>query len=305
MKKIVLLIALGMGLSLSAQQKMKDYSRILYSKSIYEIDAFLRDAHPDDPKRSVMKPRLINLINDYLKKASPEDQRVPDLQEKLAMLKRRPSTKISFEEMNANIKKKQIEYYQKKLAEIESGKYNQSIKGETLAKIEKADKDLKSIENSEAYKATLAAAKEDFNRKSSSAYVPSVQPNVASKSSVNTSTSTVMMSSSEAEEFKMLMNESPEEHKRKTVGLLNKLFDNDPSSKEVIVMIENKSDCDMIMRIEGVGYTKYRLPIAAHSENSIVIPKGSYLFSSLLCGAQYSSQKTIQKNIIVSLSNPK
>lgn len=296
MKKIVLLIALGMGLSLSAQQKMKDYSRILYSKSIYEIDAFLRDAHPDDPKRSVMKPRLINLINDYLKKASPEDQRVPDLQEKLAMLKRRPSTKISFEEMNANIKKKQIEYYQKKLAEIESGKYNQSIKGETLAKIEKADKDLKSIENSEAYKATLAAAKEDYNKSISTG---------SAASTASPSATTAMMSSSEAEEFKMLMNESPEEHKRKTVGLLNKLFDNDPSSKEVIVMIENKSDCDMIMRIEGVGYTKYRLPIAAHSENSIVIPKGSYLFSSLLCGAQYSSQKTIQKNIIVSLSNPK
>ena len=300
MKKVILFLALGCSLFLSAQQRMKDYSRILYSKNIYEIDAFLRDAHPDDPKRVVLKPRLMDLINDYLKKASPEDQRVPELQEKLALLKRRPSTKISFEEMNANIRKKQIEYYQKKLAELEKAKNN------TIASTQPSTSETTNTRNAENEK--IKAEKErllNANIAANSATNSSVASSKSTTSTTTLSNTSALMTASEAEEFKMLMNESPEEHKRKTVGLLNKLFDNDPSSKEVIVMIENKSDCDMIMRIEGVGYTKFRLAIPARNENSIVLPKGSYLFSSLVCGSQYSSQKTVQKNIIVSLSNPK
>jgi hypothetical protein len=332
MRKLLTLILLMLILPITAQQKSKDYSKIIYSKDIYEIDAFLRDAHPDDPKRVVLKPRLMGLITDYLKKASPDDQSVPLLQQKLATLIKKPSTKISFDEMNANIRKKQIEYYQRKLVELEMNKYDHSSKEELVAKMERSNRELKQILSPEAYKATIEATKKDFASIETSKANPSpskettkgaastpkepakvipakpafAKPIAASPVSAPIATNTSsMMSASEAEEFKLLMNESPEEHKRKTVGLLNKLFDNDPSSKEVIVMIENKSDCDMIMRIEGVGYTKQRLPIAAHQENSIVLPKGSYLFSSVLCGAQYSSQKSLQKNIIVSLSNPK
>lgn len=55
------------------------------------------------------------------------------------------------------------------------------------------------------------------------------------------------------------------------------------------------------MRIEGVGYTKYRLPVPANGDNTIVVKKGDYLFSSIVCGSQYSSQKTVQKAIMVSL----
>ena len=51
---------------------MKDYNNVIKSQSIYEIDAFLRDAHPDDPRRSILKPRLMDLIKDYLKKAKNE-----------------------------------------------------------------------------------------------------------------------------------------------------------------------------------------------------------------------------------------
>ena len=55
----------------SAQQKGKDYSHILRSNNIYEIDSYLRIAHPDDPKRSVLKPRLVKLLNEYIKTAHP------------------------------------------------------------------------------------------------------------------------------------------------------------------------------------------------------------------------------------------
>jgi hypothetical protein len=239
--------------TMSAQKKGKDYSNILKSKNIYEINAFLRDAHPDDPRRSVLKPRVMDMMKEYIKDAHPADQKVKDMQEMLAMLRRRPSTKITFDEMNAIIKQKQI------------------------AK----------------YKAELAA------KQPSTAYTPSTAQNTFV---VNASANTAIPNA-EAEEFNMLMTVSPIEHKNKTVKILNSLFDNDPNSKECIVLIQNKSDCNIIVRMEGVGTTKYRLAVPAQGEGSIVIEKGQYLFTSLVCGAQYASQKTIERPIMVALGS--
>jgi hypothetical protein len=237
--------------AMSSQKKGKDYSNILKSKNIYEINAFLRDAHPDDPRRSVLKPRVMEMMKEYIKNAHPADQKVKDMQEMLAMLRRRPSTKITFDEMNAIIKQKQI------------------------AK----------------YKAELAA------KQSTTVYTPSTAQNTYV---VNTTANTAIPNA-EAEEFNMLMAVSPVEHKNRTVKILNSLFDNDPNAKECIVLIQNKSDCNIIVRIEGVGTTKYRLAVPAQGEGSIVIEKGQYLFTSLVCGAQYASQKTIERPIMVAL----
>ncbi len=231
----------------SAQKKLKDYSKIMRSTSIYEIDAFLKDAHPDDPKRLLLKPRLIKLLKEYIKEAHPSDQRVPGFQEKIALLYSRPSTKIGFEEMNEIIKQKQI------------------------AKLE----------------AELAAK----------SYAANQNPVAFGESSA-------LLDADEQEEFLMLMSVSPIEHKNKTVQILNSLFDNDPTSKESIVVIENKSKCNMIMRIEGVGNTKYRLAVPTQAEGSIVVQKGSYLFTTKVCGSDYASQKSVQKALIVSLNNP-
>jgi hypothetical protein len=239
--------------TVSAQKKGKDYSNILKSNNIYEINAFLRDAHPDDPRRSVLKPRVMEMMKEYIKNAHPADQKVKDMQEMLAMLKRRPSTKITFDEMNAIIKQKQI------------------------AK----------------YKAELAA------KQPTTVYTPSTAQNTFV---VNTAANTAIPNV-EAEEFNMLMAVSPVEHKNKTVKILNSLFDNDPNAKECIVLIQNKSDCNIIVRMEGVGTTKYRLAVPAQGEGSIVIEKGQYLFTSLVCGAQYASQKTIQRPIMVALGS--
>ncbi|CAM3041593.1 hypothetical protein DRF59_11980 [Chryseobacterium flavum] len=253
MKKIFLLLSSVLFFTVSAQKKGKDYSNILKSKNIYEINAFLRDAHPDDPRRSVLKPRVMEMMVEYIKNAHPEDQKVKDMQEMLALLRRRPSTKISFDEMNAIIKQKQI------------------------AK----------------YKAELAA------KKSTTVYTPSTAQNTFV---VNTTANTAVPDT-EAEEFNMLMSVSPVEHQNRTVKILNSLFDNDPNAKECIVLIQNKSDCNIIVRMEGVGTLKYRLAVPARGESSIVIDKGQYLFTSLVCGAQYASQKTVQKPIMVALGS--
>ncbi|KMQ67189.1 hypothetical protein ACM39_15570 [Chryseobacterium sp. FH2] len=256
MKKILLLFSVILFVSLSAQQRGKDYSNILKSKSIYEINAFLRDAHPDDPRRSVLKPRVMEMMKEYIKNAPPNDSKVKQMQEWLAMLKRRPSTKITFDEMNAIIKQKQIAKYQR---ELQVGQ-------------------------------------------SAVVYTPSASQNVYIATPAVTTT-VAAIPDAEASEFNMLMGENPVEHKNKTVKILNSLFDNDPYAKECIVMIENKSDCNIIVRMEGVGTTKYRLPVPAHGDNSIVVQKGDYLFTSIVCGSQYASQKTIQKPLIVALGS--
>lgn len=216
---------------LPAQQKKKDYSNILRSTNIYEIDAYLRDTHPDDPKRSVLKPKLVKMLKEYIKNAHPADQRVKDFQEKIALLRRKPSTRISFDEMNEIIRQKQIAKY-KELLQAKSGTYLTKVYG---------------------------------------------TQQTGSETSLN-------FVDTELEEFDMLMKINPVEHKNNTVKVLNALFDNDPNSKESIVLIENRSGCNMIMRIEGIGNTKYRLAVPAKNDNTIVISKGDYLFSSLVCG---------------------
>lgn len=256
MKKLFLLFTTLMFICFSAQKKGKDYSNILKSKNIYEINAFLRDAHPDDPRRSVLKPRVMDLMKEYIKNASPHDQKVKQMQDWLAMLKRKPSTKITFDEMNAIIKQKQIAKYQK---ELQVGQ-------------------------------------------SAVVYTPSSPKNVFVPTPTVAKT-TMAIADTEASEFNMLMSENPIEHKNKTVKILNSLFDNDPNAKECIIMIENKSDCNIIVRIEGVGTTKYRLPVPAGGDNSLVIQKGDYLLTSIVCGAQYASQKTIQKPLMVALGS--
>lgn len=256
MKKLFLLFSALLFVNFSAQSRGKDYSSILKSKSIYEINAFLRDAHPDDPRRSVLKPRVMEMMKDYIKNAKPGDTKVKQMQDWLAMLKRRPSTKISFDEMNAIIKQKQIAKYQK----------------------------------------------EQQVGQSAVVYTPSNPQNVYIATAASSS-KTAAIPDTEATEFNMLMAENPVEHKNKTVKILNSLFDNDPNATECIVMIENKSDCNIIIRMEGIGTTKYRLPVPAHGDNSIVVQKGDYLFTGIVCGAQYASQKTIQKPLMVALGS--
>lgn len=265
MKKIILLFCSLLFITFSAQKQDKNYNDILKSKSIYEINAFLRDAHPDDPRRNVMKPKVMQLMKDYIETAPSGDRKVKQMQDWLAMLKRKSSTKITFEDINANIKQKQIAKYQKQLQVGQA-----------------------------AVIYTPSSPK--------SVYVANTATSAAGSTA---KTTTVAIADTEASEFNMLMASNPVEHKNKTVKILNSLFDNDPNAKECIIMIENKSDCNIIVRIDGIGNAKYRLPVPAHGDNSLVIPKGDYLVSSIVCGAQYASQKTIQKPLMMALGSSK
>lgn len=290
----MILFGLMLFCTLPAQRKMKDYGNIMKSTSIYEIDAFLRDAHPDDPRRSILKPRLMNLLKDYVKDAHPEDQRVKEMQEKLALLKRRPSTKISFDEMNAIIKQKQIKFYQEELARA------QRMAANPGARIKAETPDASPAPAASRSRSSSSSA----TRTSTAARTGTSSSTAATRTSSAASVSASSYVNPEQAEFDMLMTPTVAEHKQKTVKILNALFDNDPTSKETTVMIKNNSDCDIIVRMESTGNTKYRLAVPSQKENTIVIPKGQYLFESLVCGAQYASQKTVQKAIMVTLGNP-
>jgi hypothetical protein len=252
-KKIFLLLFFISFAQVSAQMRSKDFSRIMKSKSIYEIDGFLRVAHPNDSKRLVLKPRLVELITEYLKYAHPADSRIPELQEKLALLKTKSSTAITFEEMQEAIKQKQIALYKE---ELRNGPRRYASGGAAASQTSQTEAGV--VQN---------------------------------------------MSSEDQADYKAILAETPTVHKEKTVKILNSLFDNDPASKESIVMVENKSACDILVKIEGVGGVVYKLAVPASTQQSTVVEKGNYLFSSSICGAEYVSQKTVQKAIMVSLNN--
>lgn len=200
MKRLLFLTLMLFNLALSAQKKKsKD---IMQSTNIQEIENFLKTAHPEDPRRTALKPKLIALKNaawtSGAKNAKPMDAR-PIVVEVPKSVLRNPN-------------------------------------------------------------------------------------------------------SDEAEEFKKLITETSKEHSDKTVKVLNALFDQDITSKEAIVLIQNNSDCNMIVRINGSQF--YNLAVPAHGENSLVLTKGKYDFTSNVCGSKYQSAKDIQKSIVVILNNP-
>lgn len=108
--------------------------------------------------------------------------------------------------------------------------------------------------------------------------------------------------SDDAEEFKRLITETSQEHKEKTVRLLNAMFDEDITSKETILLFKNNSDCNIVLRIQGKDF--YNMAVPAHGENFIVINKGDYVLNANVCDVKYSSQKNIKKSIFVALDNP-
>lgn len=278
-RNLLLLSNILLFVLISCQSRYKDYANVLRSDNIYEINAFLQTAHPADPKRSILRPKLLTLLKDKLENANPEDQKVKKLQIMLALLKKRPSTRIDFAEMNDQIRKKQIELLQ---AQIASGKISYN-----------------DVKDSPYF--TLANTK---NNPALAAVDPQLNVNLQIEDRLGDNSPINHNDHSEDDEYSALINLSDSDMKRKATSVLNSLFDNDPTTKECIVLVQNKSDCNIIMRMEGVGNTKFRLPIPAGKENSMVIPKGDYIFTSQVCGAKYASQKTIQKALMVALGNP-
>lgn len=95
---------------------------------------------------------------------------------------------------------------------------------------------------------------------------------------------------------------SNDRHKR-TADLLNHMFNTDPSSKTAYVQIVNRSKCNLIVKISGKKF--YNLDVPASNQNFILLDKGSYTITTNVCDAKYSSTKSINKDIVVTLNSPK
>lgn len=198
MKKSLLIISAACIVCCTSKPKENNSHNILESRNIAEIENFLKTAHPDDPKRSVLKSKLIALKNSEWTKGKKDAQ---------PMVARPIISEIPH--------------------------------------------------RSDA---------------------------------------------SETEEFKRLIASTPSEHKDKTVKLLNAMFNEDISSKEVILLFKNNSDCNIVLRIQGDRF--YNLAVPAKGENSIVINKDDYTLTSHVCDVLYSSRKEIKKSIFLTINNP-
>lgn len=86
---------------------------------------------------------------------------------------------------------------------------------------------------------------------------------------------------------------------QKAVRLLNQLFNTDASNKSMVLIINNDSDCDFTMNIDGDN--RYILPVAARKSESIVVERGQYQMTSQVCQSHYKSFKTLSENTEVSI----
>lgn len=109
----------------------------------------------------------------------------------------------------------------------------------------------------------------------------------------------------ENREFSALLEKDQFNKKKVNAEVLTYLLnDSDPQEKSTAAVIENTSNCNIIVRLVGIQSNQiYNLPISRNSKNQFVILKGNYTLKSNICGAKYYSQKDIIDPLILKLSN--
>lgn len=92
----------------------------------------------------------------------------------------------------------------------------------------------------------------------------------------------------------------PSEQNKRTAAMLTHIFNNDPMDKEAYINIKNRSKCNLIVKISGKKY--YNLDVPANGQNFLLIDKGDYVLTTMVCDAKYSSVKKINKDIEIELN---
>jgi hypothetical protein len=90
------------------------------------------------------------------------------------------------------------------------------------------------------------------------------------------------------------------EQNKKTAAMLTHLFNNDPMDREAYINIKNRSKCNLIVKINGKKY--YNLDVPANGQNFLLVEKGEYILTTMVCDAKYSSLKKINKDIEIELN---
>lgn len=92
----------------------------------------------------------------------------------------------------------------------------------------------------------------------------------------------------------------PSAESKRTADYLTHIFNKDDSDKEAYINIKNKSKCNLIVKITGKKY--YNLNVPANGHNYIMVDKGEYVVTTMVCDAKYSSLKKISQDIEIQLS---
>jgi len=92
----------------------------------------------------------------------------------------------------------------------------------------------------------------------------------------------------------------PTEESKRTAAMLTHLFNNDPTNTEAYLNIKNKSSCNLIVKLTGKKF--YNLTVPAKGQNFILVNKGEYVLTTMVCDAKYSSLKRIDQDIEIVLN---
>lgn len=95
----------------------------------------------------------------------------------------------------------------------------------------------------------------------------------------------------------------PDAKAKRTAEVLTHLFNNDPNKKDAYVLIRNKSECNLIVKFEGKKF--YNLDVPKMGENYILVQKGTYRITTMICNAQYASVKNVTQDIEINLNAAK
>ena len=101
-------------------------------------------------------------------------------------------------------------------------------------------------------------------------------------------------------EVKRDLRDGSSDKNKQTAAVLTHLLNNDPNDRSAYIQIENKSKCNLIVKISGKKY--YNLTIPAENNNYIMVDKGVYKLTTSVCDAQYSSVKNVDKDLVISLN---
>lgn len=112
---------------------------------------------------------------------------------------------------------------------------------------------------------------------------------------------TAFQSSAVSEEraFSDLMKTDSLDRKVRAAAAINQFLNDQPEDTVAAVLIENSSNCNIIVKINGAK--NHLLPIPKYGKNFLVLKKGNYSFQSKLCNADYSSIKNIQESVDITL----
>ncbi len=107
--------------------------------------------------------------------------------------------------------------------------------------------------------------------------------------------------SSEEENYQKVLKDFHEKSNEYAVDILNAAFSKDIKHKTCVVMVENTTQCNIVVLISNDQGQEWKIPVPREGSQSIPISKGIYNVSSTICGVEYRRQKKIVDNTLIKL----